>query len=101
MAYVNATCAYMLLFLVLVVDSKFYRVTRSYSSWLFLCALDKRTVSSDVGTVCTGIGCQGRPRTNICVGRTKTNKYNDPTDNKLLLHFHLFLRNICMYHKQI
>ena len=38
----------------------------------------KHTVSSDVGTVCTGIGCQGRPRTNICVG-TKQTHYNDPT----------------------
>ena len=81
MAYVNAACAYMLLFLVLVVDS---RVTRSYSSCLFLCTLDKHTVSSDVGTVCTGIGCQGRSGTNLCVGTKQTN-YNDPTDNKLLL----------------
>ena len=39
--YLRSAAQYVLLLLVLAVNSEFYRVTRSYSSHLFLCTLDE------------------------------------------------------------
>ena len=51
-----------------------YSYTNGLLCTLICILMYKRTASSDVGTVCTGIGCQGRSGTNLWVDRMKARK---------------------------